>query len=158
MRTLALLALTLLPHCVCAQSKPNFSGTWTLNPAASEFPDPRVTPADRLVWTILHKGENVACKVEAKVKDQNIAFEYDVDIAGSPHASNEAGVISMEWKGRSLIVQTLYNPQRENASSREEVWTLSEDGKRLIDEVVFHPPKTAKNTADLKYKRVFEKK
>jgi len=56
-----------------------------------------------------------------------------------------------------LSVDTLYNPGKDHESSMEEVWTLSADGKRLIDEVTYHMPKTAKNTSDVHFKRIFDK-
>ena len=54
-------------------------------------------------------------------------------------------------------MDTLYNPGKDRESSMEEIWTLSVDGKRLIDEVTYHMPKTAKNTSDVHFKRVFDK-
>jgi hypothetical protein len=61
----------------------------------------------------------------------------------------------MEWKASTLAVGTLYNPGTDRESSMEEIWTLSEDGKKLIDQMVYHLP--AKQPGDVRVRRVFEK-
>ena len=78
----------------------------------------------------------------------------DVKVGGAPYESDEAGVISMEWKGSKLAVNTLYNPGQDRQSSNEEVWTLSPDGKRLTDDLTIHPPR---NGAPVHVVRVFDK-
>jgi len=60
-------------------------------------------------------------------------------------------IVTAEWKGASIVVSTLYNERR---SDQVQTGTLSADGKKLIDEVVVHPPK---NAPELRIKRVFDK-
>ena len=84
-------------------------------------------------------------------------FTADLHIGGEPHESDAAGIISVEWKGDSLAVDTLYNPQNERRASMEELWTLSADGKKLNDKVVYHVPASAKDQSDVQFTRVFDK-
>ena len=49
---------------VGAQSHPNFSGTWKLNVAESDFNDKRAVVPDRLVLTIQHKNDKLKFKNE----------------------------------------------------------------------------------------------
>ena len=103
--------------------------------------------------TIQHKLAAMHAEVEAL---RAIAWNAaDLYIGGPSHESNEAGITTVEWRGASLAVDTLYNPQDERRSSVEEIWTLSDDGKALTDTVVFHVPATAKDQSDVKITRVF---
>jgi hypothetical protein len=147
---------------VCAvllsgQGKPDFSGTWKLNAGESDFSDKRTSPPELLVWTLRHEGKHVTYKVQAERKGKKNEFDADADIGGEPYESDAAGIIRFQWKGSSLAVDTLYNPGQDRETSMEEVWTLSGDGKKLTDDVVYHVAKNAKDTADVRFKRVFDK-
>jgi hypothetical protein len=153
---------TVLLSLVCTafisgQSKPDFSGSWKLNAAESEFSDKRTSAPDLLVWTLRHEGIHVTYKVQSERKGKKNEFEADADIGGDPFESDAAGIIRFRWKGSSLAVDTLYNPGQDRESSIEEIWTLSGDGKKLTDDVVYHVPKNAKDTSDVRFRRVFEK-
>ena len=152
-----LLFLSLLITSLWAQTKPNFSGTWKLNVAESDFSDKRAAVPDRMVWTLEQKGDHVAYKVEVERQGKKNGFDLDADIGGAPFESDDAGIVSFQWKGLGLVVDTLYNPGTDRQSSMQEIWTLSFDGKKLSDEVVYHMPKTAKNPADVHFKRVFDR-
>jgi hypothetical protein len=84
-------------------------------------------------------------------------FAADLHIGGQPHQSDAAGIISVEWKGDGLAVDTLYNPTNERRASMEEIWTLSEHRKKLTDKVVYHVPASAKDQSDVQFTRVFDK-
>ena len=70
------------------------------------------------------------------------------------YESDAAGIVMAEWKGDGLIVSILYNPGSDRQSDQVETWTLSTDGKKLIDDVIVHPPR---NAAEVHIKRVFDK-
>ena len=143
--------------CAWTQTRPNFSGTWKLNAAESDFSDKRIAVPDRLVWKLQQQGDDLKYSVEAERQGKKNAYNLEVRIGGEPFESDAAGIVSVKWTGDSLAVDTLYNPDNDRRSSMEEIWTLSEDGKKLIDKVVYHMPKTAKNTADVQFQRVFDK-
>lgn len=132
--TLACLAIA---FAVLGQAKPDFSGTWKLNIAESEFaggakPSPSAVSAIR---TIQHSGQAVRLKIERVNNGQKSGFDFvTIPIGtGEPHVSNEAGIITAEWNDQTLHFAYLYNPGTERESSRSEDWTLSADGKKLID-------------------------
>lgn len=139
------------------QTKPNFSGTWKLNVTESDYSDKRAAVPDRLVWTLQLNGDHLKFKVESERQGKKGAYHVDTKIGGEPFESDEAGIVSAKWKGDSLAIDTLYNPGKDRESSMEEMWTLSPDGKRLTDKVVYHLPKTAKSAVDVQFTRVFEK-
>jgi hypothetical protein len=139
---------------VGAQSHPNFSGTWKLNVAESDFNDKRAVVPDRLVLTIQHKNDKLKFKNEWQKADKKNTFDVDLTIGGPPYESNAAGVVTAERKGDSLVVSTLYNPGTERQSDQVQTWNLSADGKKLIEEMIVHPPG---NRPEVRIKRVFEK-
>ena len=138
------------------QPQANFSGTWKLNVSDSDYADKRVVVPESLIWKIELRGDNLKYTVEGQRQGKKFGFTPDVEIGGAPFESNEAGIISVHRKGNSLIVDTLYNPDNDRRSSMQESWTVSDDGKKLIDSVVFHVPKSAKNQTDVAFKRTFD--
>ena len=151
------LLLALFTFLAWGQDKPNFSGRWKLNAAESDFSDKRAAVPDSLFWTIQQKGEHLAYKVELVRQGKNGGFELDADIGGAPFESDAAGLVQFKRKGSSLTVYTLYNPGQDRETSMEEIWTLSLDGRKLVDELIFHVPKNAKTRDDVHIKRVFDK-
>jgi hypothetical protein len=140
-----------------AQPPPNFSGTWKLNASESNLTDRRVAAPDSLIWKIEQRGDHFSYTIERVGQSKKSGFTAQIDIGGGPFESDEAGIITARWQGPNLLVDTLYNPGNERRASMEEVWTLGENGTKLIDNVVYHVPKNAKNQADVIFKRVFEK-
>ena len=142
---------------ICGQNKPDFSGTWKLNAVESNFSDKRTSAPDLLVWTLQLETNHVTYRVHSERQGRKTEFEADTEIGGEPFESDAAGIIRFQWKGSSLAVDTLYNPGQDRQSSMEEIWTVSPDGKKLTDDVIYHVPKIAKNTSDVRFKRVFDK-
>ena len=140
-----------------ARSRPNFSGTWKLSASQSEYGDKRAAVPDSLIWKVNQLGDHFTYTVEGLRQGKKNGFTAEVEIGGRPYESDEAGIITARWKGNNLVVDTLYNPDNDRRSSIEEMWILSEDGAKLTDNVVYHVPKTAKNQADVIFKRVFDK-
>jgi hypothetical protein len=75
-------------------------------------------------------------KIERVSNGQKSGFNFvTIPIgSGQPHVSNEAGIITARWKDDTLHFDYLYNPGTERQSERTEDWTLSPDGKTLIDQ------------------------
>ena len=131
-RALAIAFFPLL--AAIAAENPNFSGVWQLNKAESDYSAAGASLPDRLTRTIQQKGNSLKYKVEREKDGRKGSFEVEVNIGGQPFASDEAGVVSAEWHGKTLNITTLFNPGTERSSSQEENWTLSADGKKLTDE------------------------
>ena len=137
-----------------AQSKPDFTGTWRLNLAASDYSDPSAAPPDQITVVIKQKGDHFEYQWEHRARGKTNRFEVDATAGGAPYESDAAGVVSLEWKGESLIVSTLYNPGQDRQSDQAEVWTLSPDHKRLTEDLTVHP---LKHGAPVHVVRVFDK-
>ena len=138
--------------CAAAQSKPNFSGTWVLNAAASDFSDHGVVP-DRLVRTLRHHGGALGYKEEWAKGDRKTKFDIELEIGGAADESDAAGIVEVKWKDATLLVNILYNPGTPRQAEQFEKWSLSDDGKRLVDETMW---RTAKGQ-EFHFKRVFDK-
>lgn len=117
------------------QSTPDFSGTWTLNIDETEFTGARPSPATfRAVRTVEQKPHELRLKIERTSNGQKSGFDFvTIPIGHGQHVSNEAGIITAQWRGETLHFDYLYNPGTERQSERTEDWTLSPDGKKLID-------------------------
>lgn len=85
---------------------------------------------------------------------QKSGFNFvTIPIGSGEHVSDEAGIITAQWKDETLHFNYLYNPGTERQSERTEDWTLSADGKKLIDQEWV---KRA-DGQELRYKVVFDK-
>ena len=153
-RTLLLcLAIAVTPW---AQAKPDFSGKWKLNIDESEFPGTRPSPAAfSAVRTVEQKRTDLRLKIERLNNAQKSGFNFvTIPIGGgAPHESDEAGIISAEWKGDVLHFNYLYNPGTARQSERTEDWTLSPDGKTLLDQEWSKQP----DGQEVRYKLIFDK-
>ena len=141
-----------LAACAAAQSKPNFSGTWSLNRADSDYSAGGSLP-DRLVRTVQHNGKSLRYTVEREKDGRKGSFDVELEIGGAPYESDAAGIVTAEWSGATLVIKTLYNPGTDREASQVEKWTLSADGKKVVDQLVFHRP----DGKEVPIKRVFDK-
>ena len=138
------------------QATPDFSGKWTLNLDETEFTGTKPSPTSySVVRTIDQKPRQLRLKIERSIGGQKSGFDFvTIPIGGGqPHVSNEAGIITAQWKGETLHFDYLYNPGTERESTRTEDWTLSPDGKTLIDQEWARRP----DGTELRYKVVFNK-
>jgi hypothetical protein len=136
-----------------AAENPNFSGVWQLNKTESDYGAKGASLPDRLTRTVQQKGNSLKYKVEREKDGRKGSFEVEVEIGGQPFESNEAGVVSASWHGQTLSIETLFNPGSDRSSSQVENWTLSADGKKLVDEYVA----TRHDGGQTHIRRVFDK-
>lgn len=154
------LFLGLLAAAASAQPKPDFSGAWKLNLEESDYtrsegrgdPTMQLPKPESMTRVIEHKGKDLKYKADRSLRGRKYEFEVEVEIGGARFSSNAAGAVEVRWKGSSLEVQTVYNPSRER-TERTEIWTLSADGRKLIDEMSFR----AADGVETKVRRVFDK-
>jgi hypothetical protein len=118
------------------QSKPDFSGKWKLNIDETEFPGAKPSPATfSAVRTVVQKNSELQLKIDRVINGKKSGFGFvTIPIgSGQPHVSDEAGIITAEWKGETLHFTYLYNPGTDRQSERTEDWALSPDGRKMID-------------------------
>lgn len=145
-----LIALPLMS--VFAQQKPDFSGTWKLNVAKSEF-GPLPAPTSR-TDVITHKEPSLSNSVTAEGAQgkQEYTLSYTID---GKEALNKMGPrevkSTLKWVGSDLVISSKFVFNDMDVTS-ESTWTLSPDGKTLTVKAHF---KSAMGEADQKL--VFEK-
>jgi len=115
-----------------AQQKPDFSGTWKLNVAKSDFgalPGP-----DSRTDVNTHKEPSLTddVKAEGEQGKQQYSMKYTTD---AKEVTNQMGPreikSTLKWEGNNLIVSSklTYNNMDVTGVSN---WSLSADGKTLI--------------------------
>jgi hypothetical protein len=123
--------LALLSSVAVAQQKPDFSGTWKLNVAKSDFgalPGP-----DSRTDVITHKEPSLTDEVtsEGAQGKQQYTVKYTTD---GKEATNQIGgrevKSALKWEASTLLIDSklLYNETEVNAQFK---WSLSADGKTL---------------------------
>ena len=125
-----------------------------MNITDSDYSDKHASVPDRIVLVIQHNGDSFKYHLERTKDGKKGSYDVDLTIGGEPLVSDEAGIVKVEWKGDRLEIQTLYNPGQDRESGQNETWSLSADGKKLIDDLRIHPPRKA---PEVHVKRVFDK-
>jgi hypothetical protein len=128
---IAALFVTAFATSMFAQSKPNFSGTWKLNVAKSDF-GPMPGP-DSQVDVIDHNDPVLkdALTQESAQGKINATISYATD---GKEVTNQVGPREIKsiatWEGSNLVVnsKTTFNDSEVTIKS---VWSLSDDGKTL---------------------------
>jgi hypothetical protein len=145
-----LLALPLIT--VVAQQKPNFSGTWKLNVAKSDF-GMLGGPTSR-TDVITHKDPSLSDSVSGESAEgkQQYTATYTTD---EKEAQNKIGgrdvKTTVKWDGNKLVFTSKLVYEGADVTGTA-IWTLSEDGKTLTLAVHYT---SAMGDADQKL--VFEK-
>jgi hypothetical protein len=145
--------LTVLPLLsVLGQQKPDFSGTWKLNVAKSEFGQ-LPGPTSR-TDVITHKEPSLSSSVTAETSEGKREYTVNYTTDGK-EAVNKIGPrdvkSTLKWVGSDLKISSkfLFN---EMEVTSEATWTLSPDGKTLTINAHFV---SSMGEADQKF--VFEK-
>ncbi len=137
---------------VFAQKRPDFSGTWKLNLANSNFgilggPTSRTD-------VIIHKGPSLSSSTtEDNVQGkQQYRINYTTDGKESVNKLGPYEVKStLKWVGSKLVISSRFIYSNVNITS-EVTWTLSPDGKTLTTNTHFKG-----DLGDSSQKLVFEK-
>ncbi len=127
--------LLLAPSAWTQDAKPNFSGTWTLDAAKSDFgPAP---PPDSLVAVIDHKEPNVKITITQKSSMGDLSNERTLTTDGKENVNKMrtmAGDADLKstskWEGKKLLTAATTEMQG-TAVALNDSWELSEDGKVL---------------------------
>jgi len=140
----ALLVLLAVPLAAA----PNFSGSWMLNLAKSQygqFPAPEV-----MVRQIQHQDPALSMSTYQKGAQGEVTTELKYTTDGKP-AVNGENKGSAHWDNDKLVIETSRDYQGTKLTQREE-WTLSADGKTLTIATHVKLP-----NGEFDVKQVFEK-
>jgi hypothetical protein len=141
-----------LAASVSAQSKPNFSGTWKLNVAKSDFGV--LPPSNGRTDVIDHQEPNLKDSVsdDAAQGQQNYTLSITTD---GKEAINRPGGLEMKsvakWDTSNLVVNSKLDLQG-NEVGIKTTWALSDDGKTLTESIHLESP-----MGETDQKMVFEK-
>jgi hypothetical protein len=144
---LALLAITCL-----AQQKPDFSGTWKLNVAKSDFGN-FPAPTSR-TDVVVHKEPSLTDSVSAETTQGKIEYvaNYSTDGKETTNKVRDRDTKSTaKWDGNSLQIHSVFNINDTEVTANA-TWTLSGDGKTLNINAHF-----SSSMGDVEQKLLFEK-
>lgn len=114
-----------------AQSKPNFTGDWKMNAAASNFGG--MPAPSSLTEKIVHDEPTVkvATAQSGDFGDMNADFVFTTDGKECQNKVADFQVKStLKWEGPVLVVDSTMDIQG-NAATMTDRWSLSEDGKTM---------------------------
>lgn len=123
-----------------AQSKPNFTGTWKLNIAKSDFGV--LPPSNGRTDVIDHQEPNLKDSVsdDGAQGQQNYTLSMTTD---GKEAINNPGGLDMKstaaWDTNNLVVNAKLQFQGSDVSIKT-TWALSSDGKMLTENVHLESP------------------
>jgi hypothetical protein len=123
-----------------AGAKPNFSGTWKLDVAKSDF---GVLPPDNSRVYVIEHAEpaiKVAVSVDGAAGKQDFTMNYTTD---GKEAVNNAGGLELKsilgWEGPVLVENIKLKYQDADVTVKD-VWVLSDDGKTLTHSAHYESP------------------
>ena len=128
---IAISALALFAGTLAAQDKPNFSGSWKMDAAKSDF-GPMPAP-DKLIRTIDHKDPEMQIKTTQSGQQGEVTSElkYKTDGTESVNKLRGQDVKGIaKWEGANLVVKSKREVQGMEISITE-TWALSDGGKVL---------------------------
>jgi hypothetical protein len=143
-------AALLLTFTAAAQSLPDFSGTWTLDAAKSDFgPMP---PPDSIVMVIDHKEPTLKMTVTQKsqmgdaTNDSTYTTDGKDNVNKVRSAAGEQNFKSTtKWSGKVLATNRTIEAQGMSIGI-DETWDLSPDGKVMTINRTLNTPQGAFNT------------
>jgi hypothetical protein len=123
--------LLLLAAALPALAKPDFSGSWKLNPAKSDFGE--MPSPSSMTSTITHQEPNLKNVVKQSSDMGDIEYEsnYTTDGKECVNTLMNAPLTSvLKWDGDVLTIDSK-GKFGDNEFTMQDRWALSEDGKTL---------------------------
>lgn len=150
----AILAMTAM--AAMAADKPDFSGSWKLNAAKSDFG--QFPAPDKLDMKVDHKEPalNVTISQVNQMGERTTDSKYTTD--GKECVNGEGrgqSTSTLAWDGAVLVIKSTRKFSRDGEEMEikgEDRWTLSADGKTLTAEMKMSTP-----MGDIVMKRVLDK-
>jgi hypothetical protein len=137
-------ALSLSAAILAAADRPDFTGTWRLNAAQSNYPNKNAIPS-KLLKIVEMKGESLHYIVERDLAGKSSRMDLQLTIGVTDPDSN----VTARWDGSTMVVELVST----DGVRQIEHWTLEPGGKRLTDHTVIQQP--GKPEAEIL--RVYEK-
>jgi hypothetical protein len=136
------MAAVILPFAAHAQSKPDFSGTWTLDTAKSDPAPQGRGGGGAATLTIKQTGTELSIQSEGRQGPQTMTYKLD----GSESKNEQMGrggaqtVLSKaKWDGSSLVIDTTREIQGMTITTHE-VRKLDNGGKEMKVESTTQTP------------------
>jgi hypothetical protein len=153
---LALIAAVVLPFPARAQTKPDFSGTWTMDAAKSDpAPQGRGGGGGGGTVTIKQTPTELAITSEGRQGPQTLTYKLD----GSPSTNTMMGrggpsevKSTAKWEGATLVIESTRSIQGATVTQKE-VRRLDSGGKEMVVEM----SSTGGPQGDVKRKVVYTK-
>ncbi len=116
-----------------AQGKPNFSGTWTLDPAKSEMGGGGGRGMGGGTMTVTQDDKQLT--VERTMGENTMKSVYNLDGTETTHESARGGKMTSttKWDGSKLVVTTKGEGPN-GPMERTQTWSLNADGTLTIEQ------------------------
>ena len=124
-------ALQLAAAISVAADRPDFTGTWRLNAAQSNYPNKNAIPS-KLLKIVEMKGDSLHYTVERELAGKSSRMDLQLTIGETDPYSN----VTARWDGSTMVVELLST----DGVRQIEHWTLEPGGKRLTDHTVVQQP------------------
>jgi hypothetical protein len=123
-----------------AADKPDFSGTWKMDPEKSVFG--AVPPTTSMTLTVDHRDPNISVhQVSTGPEgDRDLTYKYSTD--GKETVSDYMGTAvknKARWDGKAVVVNGSLDAGGTEVKLTSK-WTLSDDGKTFTDVVGISTP------------------
>lgn len=153
------LGAVVLVAAAAAHAAPNLTGTWVLDRAQSEFPQPDAAdgkgrqggPGHRggadAKLTVAQDGNTLKVTRSMARDGKERAFTETYSLDGAEHTSKSrrgSSVTKALYDGNRLLVNTSHTmttKEGERQMSRASVWTVSPDGQTLTIETTMQGPR-----------------
>jgi len=148
----AMVAAVIIPFSARAQSKPDFSGTWTRDAARSDPAQGRGGGGGG--HTIKQTATEVAVTIAGRGGQETQIYKLDGSMSTNQTESPEGPLTvkgTAKWDGASLVIETTREVRGMTITSKE-VRTLDASGKEMTLEATVQTPQ-----GEVKRKAVFVK-
>ena len=130
-------ALTFFVPALYAQH-PDFSGTWVLNKAKSDYQMGRGGGAPDITLKVKQSGDTIKVNEESNSERGRRDRAYTLNINGQEQQiqgfMGRPATATAQWDGNKLAISTTMSFERQGQTmemASDDTWSLSEDGKVL---------------------------
>src|SRR5207247_4084319 len=139
---LAMATAVIVPFHVRAQTKPDFSGTWTLDTAKSDPPPQGRGGGGAGSVTIKQTGAELAVTSEGRQGPQTMTYKLDGSESTNQvmgRGGAQAVKSTAKWDGSSLVIDTTRDMNGTTVTTKE-VRRLDSGGKEMVVETTAQTP------------------